>query len=84
MISVSKQSRECEEDDQYNWGTCLDELFYRRKGYNFDFSHSYKSKTHYTFGGGAPLFFPWPLSENFSPKQFKIICKTSDQKDIAF
>ena len=31
MKSISRSDKECEEED-YNWGDCLDEMFYSKKG----------------------------------------------------
>ena len=30
--TLSEEERECEEAENYNWGDCLDEMFYLRKG----------------------------------------------------
>ena len=32
MKSLSQNDRECEEKEDYNWGDCLDEMFYLKKG----------------------------------------------------
>ena len=32
MKSLSRSDRECEDKEDYNWGDCLDEMFYLRKG----------------------------------------------------
>ena len=32
FTSLSRPDKECVEDKNYNWGTCLDELFYENKG----------------------------------------------------
>ena len=32
MKSLTRTERECEEKEDYNWGDCLDEMFYLRKG----------------------------------------------------
>ena len=32
MTSVNREDRRCEEDPDYDWGACLDHIFYLRKG----------------------------------------------------
>ena len=32
MKSLNQIDRECEEKEDYNWGDCLDEMFYLKKG----------------------------------------------------
>ena len=32
MTSVNREDRRCEEDPDYDWGACLDHMFYLRKG----------------------------------------------------
>ena len=32
FTSLSREDRTCEEDPDYDWGNCLDELFYIEKG----------------------------------------------------
>ena len=32
LISLSRSDRECEEKVDFNWGDCLDEEFYLKKG----------------------------------------------------
>ena len=32
MKSLNQIDKECEEKEDYNWGDCLDEMFYQRKG----------------------------------------------------
>ena len=33
MKSLSRSDRECKETGDYNWGNCLDEMFYLNKGF---------------------------------------------------
>ena len=53
MTSVNREDRRCEEDPDYDWGACLDHMFYLRKGcqdpWNFNFKVNLPSCSNLTY-----------------------------------